>query len=77
MSVMLNGKSDSKKPTRALSESAVNACTQRIDSQWRRVTKGLSQFTLDLVRGRQIHLLEQLRRDGDAACCTDLSQGGI
>jgi hypothetical protein len=39
--------------------------------QWSRVTKGLSQFTSDLVLRRQIDFLEQLGRDRNATSCTD------
>lgn len=33
------------------------------DLQWRRVTEGLSQFTLDLIWRRQVQLLEKFRRN--------------
>jgi hypothetical protein len=41
--------------------------------QWSRVAEGLSQLTSDLVLWRQVELLEQLGRDGYAACRSDLS----
>ena len=41
---------------------------------WSRVANGLSELTRDLVLGREVDLLEQLRRDGQAARGLDLPQ---
>lgn len=34
--------------------------------QWRGISKGLPEISLDLVLRRQVHLLKHLRRDGEA-----------
>lgn len=42
---------------------------------WRRVTEHLSQITLDIVLWREVQLLEEFGRDGNAASCPDSIQG--
>jgi hypothetical protein len=39
-----------------------------------RITKGLSQVTLDSILRRKVDLLEKLGRDGDTACGTNSLQ---
>ena len=42
--------------------------------QWCWVTKCLSQFSSYLVLRREVKLLEELGRDGDATCCLDFAK---
>lgn len=44
------------------------------DLQWGRIREGLSQLTGDLILRREIDLLEELGRDGDAARGLDLPE---
>jgi hypothetical protein len=48
-----------------------------INSQWCGVSESLAKVTGDLVLRREIDLLEQLWRDGDAARSLDLPERGI
>lgn len=49
----------------------------RENLQWSWVTKGLAQVTCDLVLWREVELLEELWRDGNAARGLDLPQGSL
>ena len=69
------GVSESKKPTSALCE--VSKCQSSfvvLHLHWSRVADGLSELTRDLVLGRKVDLLKQLRGDGQAARGLDLPQ---
>lgn len=63
INMQLRGVKLRRKPHKALDMLLVETLKQdqpRSDLQWSGVTKGLSQFTSNLVLGRQIDLLEQL-----------------
>lgn len=42
--------------------------------QWCRVTESLAEFAFHLVLRREVDLLEEFRRDGDAASSLDASE---
>ena len=73
---MESGVRDNKKPTRALRvvRSRARRWLRAGNLQWRWVTNGLSELTRDFVLRREIDLLEQLGRDGQAARGPDLPQ---
>ena len=43
--------------------------------QWSRVAEGPAKFTFDLVLRRQVHLLKELWRNGDASGRLDALEG--
>ena len=78
ISVQLRGVRESKKPQSALvvvSEGAGQDDANYL--QRSRVTKGLAKFALDIVLGRKIEFLEQLRADGNASGRPNLLQGQV
>lgn len=77
INVQLRGVSESRNPTRALLTSATASTTRPCDLQRSRVTKRLSELALDLVLGRQVELLKQLRRNGNAAGRPDVAQSEV
>jgi hypothetical protein len=75
----LSGERLRRKPQSALG--CISARAQKIADaqclQWRWIANSLSQVALDLVQGREVDLLEELGRDGDAACGLDLAERSV